>query len=174
MKKIIFILVAMLGIASANAQFKDSGFKVIGEVGSNVTRMFVDGGGDGFGIVAPGAEVSLGTNVCPNFFVGGGVGYDAWVSVGDLKDSMSDTYHEIKAFAHGRYYMSAEGNGLIADVKLGYKRNLSFDLNQDAFDIFVGPGYMFGGKFTVTAGYSGSFHKEFKLHGAALKFGMEF
>lgn len=177
MKKVILIAIAILGIANANAQYKDSGFKVIGEVGtgiSSATSTIKYGGvsvsGSAFGMLTPGVEFSLGANVMPQLFVGGGVGYDAIVGVSDF--SGSEVGHEAKAFIHGRYYFSSEGNGAIADVKAGYKRNFTGDLN--AADVFVGPGYMFGGKFTISAGYAGTYYDGLKLHGGALKFGIEF
>lgn len=177
MKKVLLVIVALMGIAGANAQFKDSGLKIIGEVGTGVSvaRASILGFSEtSFGMLTPGLEISLGANVAPQFFIGGGVGYDAQVGVSDF----SGTSHEAKAFAHGRYYFSSEGNGVIADLKVGYKRNFSEEMN--AADIFVGPGFMFGDKFTLSVGYAGTFYStgidglSLNTHGGAIKFGIEF
>lgn len=167
MKKVIFILVAMLGIASANAQFKDSGLKTIVEVGSGVSTACADGA-SAFGFISPTVDLSVGANLAPKFFLGGGVGYNALVGVSDWEG----TDHALKLFAHGRCYFSSEGNGAIADVKVGYNRNLTSKLN--AAEVFVGPGYLFGGKYNLSIGYTGTFYDGLSLHGGALKFGIEF
>lgn len=177
MKKVLLFIVALVGIASANAQFKDSGFKAITEIGTGVSveRVSILGVSESvFGVLTPGLEVSLGANVIPQLFVGGGIGYNAAVGISD--DEGTD--HQVKAFGHARYYFSSNGNGLVADLKVGYKRDITAKLN--GADVFVGPGYMFGDKFTVSVGYTGTFYStgadevKFSTHGGAVKFGIEF
>lgn len=168
MKKLFFIVVvAMFGIVSGNAQFKDNGFKVIGEISSGFSSASADGE-SGFGMISPGAEISLGANVTPQFYVGAGLGYNALIGVSDFEG----TDHEAKAFVHGRFYFSPEGNGAIANIKIGYKRDFTSEVG--ALDVFVGPGYMFGEKFSLSVGYAGSFYDGVSLHGGAIKFGIEF
>ena len=168
MKKVLLIIVALFGIASANAQFKDSGFKMIGEVGTGIST-FTGGGVSLFGAITPGTEFSFGANLSPQIFLGVGLGYDALIGISDVEGA---TDHEGKVFAHGRFYLSSEGNGAIIDLKAGYKRNFTSEMG--AADIYVGPGFMFGGKFTLSAGYAGSFYDGISTHGGAIKFGVEF
>ena len=100
MKKfILIVVVAMFGIVSGNAQFKDNGFKVIGEISSGFSSLSADGE-SGFGMISPGVEISLGANVAPQFYVGAGLGYNALIGVSDFEG----TDHEAKAFVHGRFY----------------------------------------------------------------------
>lgn len=167
MKKVIFILVAMLGIASANAQFKDSGLKTIVEVGLGASTACADGA-SAFGFISPTVDLSIGANLAPKFFLGGGVGYNTLLGATNFEG----TEHAVKAFAHGRCYFTSEGKGAIADVKVGYNRNLTSKAN--AAEVFVGPGYLFGGKYNLSIGYTGTFYDGLSLHGGALKFGIEF
>ena len=168
MKKVLLIIVALFGIASANAQFKDSGFKMIGEVGTGIST-FTCGGESLFGAITPGTEFSFGANLSPQIFLGVGLGYDALIGISDVEGA---TDHEGKVFAHGRFYLSSEGNGAIIDLKAGYKRNFTSEMG--AADIYVGPGFMFGGKYTLSVGYAGSFYDGLSTHGGAIKFGVEF
>ena len=167
MKKVLLIIVALFGIASANAQFKDSGFKMIGEVGTGIST-FTGGGESLFGAITPGTEFSFGANLSPQIFLGVGLGYDALIGISDVEG----TDHEGKVFAHGRFYLSSEGNGAIIDLKAGYKRNFTSEVG--AADIYVGPGFMFGGKYTLSAGYTGSYYNGISTHGGPIKLGVEF
>lgn len=183
MKKILLLIAILLGAMSANAQFakmkqdfslnhtdfKDSGLKIIGELGVGVDWCSIKYFGTAFGLIAPDLDISLGTHVLPQLFVGGGLGYNVLCGVSDLSGG---TGHELKLFAHGRYYFSPAGQSAIVDLKLGYKRNFSGESN--AFDLFIGPGYMFNNKYAVALGYSGSFYNDSSLHGIAAKFSVEF
>ena len=176
MKKILLILVVILSAASANAQFKDSGFKIIGEAGLGFNWATMSGGGEsisGFGYISPGLQASFGGMLCNQVFLGGGLGYEAAIGTG----SDSVTFHGLRLFAHGRFYTTPVGNGLIIDVKLGYKRILN-DGGCNTFDFFVGPGYMWGGKYAIALGYGNSLNKTAGLttmwHGPAAKFSIEF
>ena len=162
MKKAFLIIIAILGMASAKAQIKDSGLRVIGEIGLGIGTI----SDEGFGTINPSIECSFGANVMSQIFLGGGIGYDTQIGISDAEG----TYHEAKIFAHGRYYFSS--NNAIIDLKLGYKRDFSND--TDACEVFVGPGYMFCDKYNVSVGYLGSYYDGTSVHGGAIKFGIEF
>ena len=108
MKKVFLIIIAILGMASAKAQIKDSGLRVIGEIGLGIGTI----SDEGFGTINPSIECSFGANVMSQIFLGGGIGYDTQIGIIDAEG----TYHEGKIFAHGRYYFSS--NNAIIDLKL--------------------------------------------------------
>lgn len=59
MKKVFLIIIAILGMASAKAQIKDSGLRVIGEIGLGIGTI----SDEGFGTINPSIECSFGANV---------------------------------------------------------------------------------------------------------------
>ena len=164
MKKFLLVFAAIFAIATtANAQFKDSGFKIIGEVGAGVN--WVEGK---FGTVTPGLDITFGANLGPKFFLGAGVGYNASIGVGDGSGS---TNH-LNVFGHGRIYF-AGGNGFILDLKAGYKRIFEGD-GGNAFTYFIGPGFMFKDRQALTIGYVGTVYSGGTEHGPAIKYSVEF
>lgn len=174
MKKILVIIIAMLGIASVNAQVKDLGLKVIGQLGfgANAISSGVKGVDDGCAL-SPSMEFSFGTNVAPKFYLGAGVGYEGFFGVGDYKGSAS---HCGKVFLHSRYYFTPdeECSGIV-DVKTGYARDFKSD--ENLLTLFIGPGYLFGSKYSLSVGYVGTFglgEMSGEMHGGAVKFGIEF
>ena len=86
MKKVFLIIIAILGMASAKAQIKDSGLRVIGEIGLGIGTI----SDEGFGTINPSIECSFGANVMSQIFLGGGIGYDTQIGIIDAEG----TYHE--------------------------------------------------------------------------------
>ena len=183
MKKLLLILAVVLSAASANAQFKDSGFKTIGELGLgfNWCRFGTEiGSASAFGMITPTIQASFGSMLCSQVYLGGGIGYAAYAPVSTFKEAgFSKTVHGLKLFAHARFYTATEGNGVIIDTKLGYQKAFGgYDINM--FDFFVGPGYLFSDRYAITVGYAGSvsgkdsYGTTMLWHGPAVKFSLEF
>ena len=172
MKKFLLALAVTLSVFGANAQsFKSMGIKVIGELGLDIEWATGKGvKGSYFGMITPGIDISVGKNVMPQLFLGGGLGYD--IKNGVRHFSVFSSAHEVKFFGHGRYYFEPAGSNLIADLKLGYKRNVTAESN--AFEMFIGPGYMFSNKYAVSLGYNGSFYNGSSAHGLSFNFSVEF
>ena len=188
MKKILLIIALVLGItASANAQVKNSGFKVIGTAGFGIS--WVKGGifADGlightktiFGSVDPQLELTAGGNVSSNLFIGVGIGYEARCGV----RKCDGTQHELKVPATLRFYVSPESSeGFILDIKGGYSRLFANgDNGINGGNLFIGPGYIFDRRFALSLGYEGSYVKysemgetfKWNFNGIAAKFSME-
>lgn len=81
MKKVFLIIIAILGMASAKAQIKDSGLRVIGEIGLGIGTI----SDEGFGTINPSIECSFGANVMSQIFLGGGIGYDTQIGIIDAE-----------------------------------------------------------------------------------------
>ncbi|MCF0204267.1 MAG: hypothetical protein HUK12_03040 [Muribaculaceae bacterium] len=189
MKKFLLIIAVVLGLtASVNAQVKTSGFKLIGSLGlgvswANVGVNVTDFGKDSesaFGFINPHGELTAGVNVIPNIFIGIGLGYDARCGVSNAKGT---TQNELRVPAHVRFYTTPErGSGIIIDVKGGYSRLFVSGGGFNGGNLFVGPGYMFGG-CALSLGYEGSFFRVIKneagnlsynFHGISARFTYEF
>ena len=187
MKKTLLIIALILGITSANAQSKTSGFKLIGSLGLGVS--WINAGlnilgehasGTAFGSFNPHGELTAGVNVMPELFIGLGLGYDARCGVSNFK---GDTQNELRVPAHVRFYTSPERNGgIIIDVKGGYSRLFINGGGLNGGNVFVGPGYMFG-DCAISLGYEGSFFRVAKneagnmslnYHGISARFTYEF
>ena len=179
MKKFILIIAIVLGItASANAQIKTEGFKLIGSLGLGTSWETVGAGGEsmsGYGTIDPQVEITAGANVISNIYLGAGIGYVSRCGVKDVED----TFHELKVLGHVRFYATPENNSsFIVDVKGGYSRMFANGSGLNGGNVFVGPGYMFNRKCAISLGYDGSFFKFYGIstnyHGIAAKFTMEF
>ena len=164
MKKILLVIALIFGITTgANAQFKSEGFKLIGSVGVGISWvkagmniLGLEGDGTTFGTVNPQLELTAGVNVMPELFIGVGLGYDARCGVTNLEG----TQNELKVPAHVRFYTTPERNGgIIIDVKGGYSRLFINGGGMNGGNIFIGPGYMFSGKYAISLGYEGSFFR---------------
>ena len=185
MKKILLILAVVFSAASANAQFADSGFKTIAELGLNIGWNKVSNSGQSlsvFGMVTPSLQSSFGGMICRQVYVGAGLGYSAYIPVSDLnalEGGKASTVSAVKLYGHARFYTSPAGNGVIIDTTLGYQRAFG-NVKANMFDFFVGPGYLFSDRYAVAVGYTGaisgkdSYGNTIFWHGPAVKFSVEF